>query len=885
MKSVIMAVLLGLAAQCLSFGESIFPDLQGSVLIEKLREAYVPSRVLNYRDARLQMFTVVDSDNGKVTLCYTGQKYATTGIPPGNEVNTEHTWPQSQFEIAIEHNLMKCDIHHLFPSESTVNSRRGNNAFGEIPDNQTQYWYRSKLYQTQPPAADIRDEFSEAINSLFEPREAQKGNVARALFYFYAIYGGQRVNTNWLTPQIQTLVAWDDKDAPDGAEVERSSRIKNIQGNDNPFVLDRTLARRMFGMVSAPPTPEDPTTDPNDGNEAPSVSKVRVAQWNAHEVFSVQDANAKSTHFQAFAADIKPDVVTINEFTSRDELRQIAQHMGIGNNIAWSDFVQNDNGQHDAFEVGVISRFPITEFTEYDFDLDNRPSEGDPTEAQLVIPSVPGLVTARAGRGFLRVRIEDLKLILYVTHLKSSNGATGSADKDNAKKREVVAAAMVAQAKTDSAALPGYTFVIAGDMNIGETDAAKNGNDLSQDTYSGSGDRYDDTHAIFATGLTGGLPFTSKTKTLGMETYDSPSFLGTGPIDCIYVAGPGAVQFTPATRSASTFDSDHFSVYVDWNRPSDGGNDDNSDPNLGGDGATDATIRVGAWNIENLGTRGADSSSAADQAPADLAGYMVDSGVAVLVLEEIHDNEQESSDHPGAEPWENDILDATLEILRQRTGDQWAYLLTAPAASNERQQMTGVAWNTAKAKMVARKIVNVAGGQIGGANIWARRPEAFHFSVGIGKTDFIVVPLHMKSNSDGESIGRNARAEEAKQLAAALPSVQANLGGEQDIILLGDTNMKKGETTASTHWGTLFKDLNADGRFTYIKPFGNEPFPPFDRIFVPIGQSEFTEAEQRIHGPYGNNANDQKTWRREHLRKRSDHLLIWMEVKVMQDDD
>src|SRR5262245_21851656 len=130
-----LTLFLGLTASTIAFCEQIFPGLQGDALIDRLRESYVPDHVLNYRDARFQMFTVVDSDNGAVTLCYTGQKYLTTGIPPDNEVNTEHTWPQSQFENAPGHNLMTCDIHHLFPSESTVNNRRGNNPFGDIPDN------------------------------------------------------------------------------------------------------------------------------------------------------------------------------------------------------------------------------------------------------------------------------------------------------------------------------------------------------------------------------------------------------------------------------------------------------------------------------------------------------------------------------------------------------------------------------------------------------------------------------------------------------------------------------------------------------------------------------------------------------------------------------
>ncbi|RYD27889.1 MAG: hypothetical protein EOP86_23900 [Verrucomicrobiaceae bacterium] len=299
-------------------------------------------------------------------------------------------------------------------------------------------------------------------------------------------------------------------------------------------------------------------------------------------------------------------------------------------------------------------------------------------------------------------------------------------------------------------------------------------------------------------------------------------------------------------------------------------------------------LRIGAWNIENLGTRAADSLKAGyseeDQEPEDLAAYILSSGVNLLALEEIHDDEQTSSDTQGEAPWRNAVLDQTVKILEEQSGLKWKYLLTAPDGTNDRQQMTGVLWQTQRLTLLGRFPINVPGGTIAGANVWTRRPEAFHFSAGEKSSDFAVVPLHMKSNSPtktGGNPGLPVRMLEVQQLKNEIGAISKAFDGERDIILLGDTNMKRGEATAAVQWGDILRDLNAAEANTYIQS-GNQPF---DRIFVPFNQPEYQQAAMTSHGPYGATKEELQKWRREHLQKRSDHLLIWMDVPIMADDD
>ena len=82
---------------------------------------------------------------------------------------------------------------------------------------------------------------------MFEPREAHKGNAARAMFYCAAIYPDRVTDWDWFDSQLGTLRDWHRLDPADEREFERTLRIGNIQGNLNPFVVDPTLVERVFG--------------------------------------------------------------------------------------------------------------------------------------------------------------------------------------------------------------------------------------------------------------------------------------------------------------------------------------------------------------------------------------------------------------------------------------------------------------------------------------------------------------------------------------------------------------------------------------------------------------------------------------------------------------
>jgi hypothetical protein len=226
---------------------TLFPTLTGSVLVEQLRAKYSPQQTLSYGKARDLMFGKIDNFNGAVTDLYGGRtiQLSPTGDPSQNageqDFNTEHVWPQSKGASAEP---QKSDLHHLYPVDERINSDRGNKPFAEIPDAQTSRWLRGREILRHKPTRAIED-YSESTNTSFEPREDRKGDVARAVFYFYTIYESE-ADDSFFAKQRPTLCQWNRQDPIGASEMARSHTIATVQGNENPFVLDATLADRAY---------------------------------------------------------------------------------------------------------------------------------------------------------------------------------------------------------------------------------------------------------------------------------------------------------------------------------------------------------------------------------------------------------------------------------------------------------------------------------------------------------------------------------------------------------------------------------------------------------------------------------------------------------------
>lgn len=196
-------------------------------------------RVLTYAEVWTAL-TETDEDpanSDNVILFYKGTSLAKLSNGSGAQSsdpdnwNREHSWPKSHgfssdsFEA---HN----DIHHLRPTDISVNSSRGNLDF-DNSDN---------------PLAEAP--LNRVDGDSFEPRDEVKGDVARMMFYMDTRYEGLGSD---VTPDLTLvdnltstgtselgrlcrLIEWHNGDPVSAAETERHNTIYEYQGNRNPFV-------------------------------------------------------------------------------------------------------------------------------------------------------------------------------------------------------------------------------------------------------------------------------------------------------------------------------------------------------------------------------------------------------------------------------------------------------------------------------------------------------------------------------------------------------------------------------------------------------------------------------------------------------------------------
>ncbi len=195
---------------------------------------------LSYSGARDNMYGSIDNVGGDVTCVYTG-RVATFNTRPGansNQFNCEHTFPQGFFNQNLP---MRSDIHHLFSTDVTSNSQRGNYKFGIVTGNPSWSVGGSK-------------KGSNGSQTIFEPRDAQKGQVARALFYFVLRYQDY---SNHVQGQEAILRTWFDQYLPTAADIQRNNDIYGLQNNRNPFVDYPQLLKRIHTISGTSVAPSN----------------------------------------------------------------------------------------------------------------------------------------------------------------------------------------------------------------------------------------------------------------------------------------------------------------------------------------------------------------------------------------------------------------------------------------------------------------------------------------------------------------------------------------------------------------------------------------------------------------------------------------------------
>ncbi len=200
----------------------------------------ISKSISSYSESRRRMYSTIYNYSGTVTCVYTGFALPSANTSNLDPINCEHTVPQSFFSQVEP---MRSDIHHLYPTHSSVNSARSNYAVGNVPDAEAESWYTalSNVYTTRSTPPTSNPQLYSKLNSsgsnapIFEPRDDHKGDIARSIFYFYTMYptvmGGITRVAN-----VDVLYQWHLQDPPSANEVLKNDRIASFQNNRNPYI-------------------------------------------------------------------------------------------------------------------------------------------------------------------------------------------------------------------------------------------------------------------------------------------------------------------------------------------------------------------------------------------------------------------------------------------------------------------------------------------------------------------------------------------------------------------------------------------------------------------------------------------------------------------------
>ncbi len=205
----------------------------GTSLKSSLHTIISPQTKISY-DAVWNALKVTDQDpnnSSNVILLYGGQSRSKT--LNGGDVgdwNREHTWAQSHGSFGTSAGP-GTDLHHLRPADVQVNSTRGNKDFD------------------MGGSAVSGASGSYTDSNSFEPRNADKGDVARMILYMAVRYEGDDAwadlepndsVSNGSVPyhgRLSVLKQWNEQDPPSAFEERRNQVIYDTyQKNRNPFI-------------------------------------------------------------------------------------------------------------------------------------------------------------------------------------------------------------------------------------------------------------------------------------------------------------------------------------------------------------------------------------------------------------------------------------------------------------------------------------------------------------------------------------------------------------------------------------------------------------------------------------------------------------------------
>lgn len=250
--------------------------LSGSALKSGLRDLLPTNTNTNYDGAKLVLFQDMDNVGGVVKCVYTGETWTVNSSYNGStNPNTEHTYAQSWFDGTASESVKKADLHHLFITNSSVNSSRSNYPFDEVTNVSATFSVDPQYVSKRGTNADGR--------TVWEPADPHKGNLARAMLYFHVRYD---MPLSWNgVDMLETMLDWNTADPVDADELARNAEAYTYQGNRNFFIDKPQYITSIWGGAPANTVvqfnPASAMVNEGDGTVSLSVEILNPSATNA----------------------------------------------------------------------------------------------------------------------------------------------------------------------------------------------------------------------------------------------------------------------------------------------------------------------------------------------------------------------------------------------------------------------------------------------------------------------------------------------------------------------------------------------------------------------------------------------------------------------------
>lgn len=250
--------------------------LSGSALKSGLRDLLPTNTNTNYDGAKLVLFQDMDNVGGVVKCVYTGETWTVNSLYNGStNPNTEHTYAQSWFDGTASESVKKADLHHLFITNSSVNSSRSNYPFDEVTNVSATFSVDPQYVSKRGTNADGR--------TVWEPADPHKGNLARAMLYFHVRYD---MPLSWNgVDMLETMLDWNTADPVDVDELARNAEAYTYQGNRNFFIDKPQYITSIWGGAPANTVvqfnPASAMVNEGDGTVSLSVEILNPSATNA----------------------------------------------------------------------------------------------------------------------------------------------------------------------------------------------------------------------------------------------------------------------------------------------------------------------------------------------------------------------------------------------------------------------------------------------------------------------------------------------------------------------------------------------------------------------------------------------------------------------------